>query len=370
MNLFDQLSEPTRNFLLRILLAVLALVIIWLMRRIITRLILSPLRRAAQGSSLQWDEYVLEAAVLPGRLLIFALGLYVGAQILALDLPARLFVENLIRSFVIIAIFLVVYRAVDLLTTTSTRLRRVTGVSVEDPLLPFVRTGIKIVIVAVLLVIVIGEWGYDVTGLIAGLGLGGLAISLAAQDTISNLFGFSAIVGDRPFLVGEFIKTADVEGTVEHVGLRSTRIRQNDQALVSIPNSKLASSAILNWSRLSKRWVNMTLRIEYHATRQQIEALLERLRSMLRERESVQQDSIVVFFTNFGEQAIEVLVRCYIMIPGWVEYSAEKERINLEIMRIIEDLGLTVAVPNRPIYIEGTPNIPNDTLSNEENTQP
>ncbi len=370
MNFFDQLPEPTRETLLRILLAVLALVVIWLLRRVLAWILIAPLRRLAQRSSAQWDEYLLEAAILPGRFIVFAIGLYVGAEILSLDPEARLFAERLIRSLIIIAIFLVVYRATDLLTTTSISLRRVTGVQIEDSLLPFIRTAIKIVIVAILLVIVIGEWGYDVTGLIAGLGLGGLAISLAAQDTISNLFGFSAIVGDRPFVVGEFIKTPDIEGIVEQVGLRSTRVRQLDQALVTIPNSKLVSSPILNWSRLSKRWVNIILRIEYRATSQQIQTLLERLRSLLERRENVQQDSIIVFFTNFGEQAIEILVRCYLPIPNWIEYSVEKEKINLEIMKIIEDLGLTIAVPNRPVFIGGIPNTPDDTVSNEENTQP
>jgi|FLYN01.1.fsa_nt_gi MscS family membrane protein len=340
MSLLDQLAQPTREALLRILLAFLALVIIWLLRRLLTWIFLAPLRRLAQRSRFQWDEYVLEAAILPGRFLIFALGLYVGAQILALDPEANLFVEHLIRSLIIIAVFLVVYRAVDLLTTTSTRLLRVTGVNVEDPLLPFVRTGIKIVILAILLVIVIGEWGYNVTGLIAGLGIGGLAISLAAQDTISNLFGFSAIVGDRPFVVGEFIKTADIEGTVERVGLRSTRIRQPDQSLVTIPNSKLVTAPILNWSRLSKRWINITLRIRQDATAAQMETLIERLRHMLTGREHVEADSVIVFFTNIGEQALEVLVRCYITLPNWAEFSREKEKINLEIMRIREELGL------------------------------
>ncbi len=366
MNVFDQLPDSTRETLLRMVLAIFALVIIWLLRRILAWIFIAPLRRVTRRTSAQWDEYVLEAAILPGRFLVFAFSLYVGARILALNPNDSLFVERLIRSLIIIAVFLVVYRVTDLLTTTSIRLHRVTGVHVEDPLLPFVRSGVKIVLVAVLMVIVIGEWGYDVTGLIAGLGLGGLAISLAAQDTISNLFGFSAIVGDRPFMVGEFIKTPDVEGTVEHVGLRSTRIRQNDQALVSIPNSKLVSSAILNWSRLSKRWVNLTLRITHDSTAAQVETLIEHLRAMLAGREEVEPDSVIVFLTNIGEQSLEVLVRCYITLPNWVEYSREKEKINLEIMKIIEDLGLQIAVPNRPVYI--TPYL--SQTSNEENTQP
>lgn len=239
MTFWDQLPQPARETLLRVLLAILALLVIWLLRRILTWLFVAPLRRYTRTNSIQWGESLLEAVIPPVRALVFALGLYVVASILELDLETRVFLDHLIRSLVIIAIFLVIYRVMDVLTESSPRLYRVSRINVEDRLLPFARTGVKVVILAVLLVIVIGEWGYNVSGLIAGLGLGGLAVSLAAQDTIANLFGFSAIVGDRPFVVGEYIKTPDVEGTVEHVGLRSTRVRQPDQAFVTIPNSKL-----------------------------------------------------------------------------------------------------------------------------------
>src|SRR5262249_8920002 len=150
------------------------------------------------------------------------------------------------------------------------------------------------------------EWGYDVTGLIAGLGLGGLAISLAAQDTLSNIFGFAAIVSDRPFVVGEYVKTKDVEGSVERVGLRSTRVRQIDQAVVAVPNSMLASSAILNWSRLSKRKLEVTLGVTYKTRPDQMEALLASLREMLKAHDKVDPNSVVVYFIGFGQSALNI----------------------------------------------------------------
>jgi MscS family membrane protein len=208
-----------------------------------------------------------------------------------------------------------------------------------------------------------------VSGLVAGLGLGGLAFSLAAQDTVKNLFGFTTIVGDRPFVVGDFIKTPDVEGTVEHVGVRSTRIRQQDQAYVTVPNSTLANSAILNWSRLSKRWVNMTLRITYDADREHIEQLLERLREMLKSREHVDSDTVLVRLINFGDFGMENLVRCYITLADWGEFTQERESINLEILKIVEELGLHIAFPGRPVYV-GTSNTPPNpsTAANKTNS--
>jgi MscS family membrane protein len=262
---------------------------------------------------------------------------------LEVDPSLNLFIVRLARSLVIVAIFLALARLIDLLAPSSNRLFAITGMAIQERLLPFYRTAFKLIAGAIALVIIIQEWGYDVTGLIAGLGLGGLAVSLAARDTIENLFGFSAIVGDSPFIVGEVIKTGDIEGTVERVGIRSTRIRQLDQSLVTIPNSKLVGAPVLNWSRLSRRWVNFTLRIPRTISHSQMEHLLEQLRLLLKEREHVDADSVLVRFVNFGETALEVLVRAYITLPEWGDFTAEKEAINLDILKLLEELNIVLA---------------------------
>jgi MscS family membrane protein len=279
-------------------------------------------------------------------------------------------VQHLIRTLVAIALFLGVLRALDLLAPTSVRLFSITGLTVSERLLPFMRTAFKLLFIALAILVIVQEWGYDPSGLIAGLGIGGLAISLAAQDTVKNLFGFTTIVGDQPFVVGDFIKTADVEGTVEHVGVRSTRIRRLDQAYVTVPNSVLANSAVLNWSRLSKRWVDMTLRITYDAGRSDIQKLLGSLRAMLKSREQVDPDSVVVNFIHLGDVGMEILIRCYILLADWRAFTEERETINLEIMKIIEDLGLHIAFPGRAVYIDTTPkpppSAPGGSLTTEE----
>ncbi|MBN8619686.1 MAG: mechanosensitive ion channel family protein [Anaerolineae bacterium] len=354
MNLTDiwnQIPESFRENVARVLLALLAFVLIWLLRRLLARVVVVPLRALAKRSNATWDEVVLDIVTVPARLLIIAFGLLVGAEILRVDLGTSVFIVHLARTLIIIAVLTAAYRVVDALAPSSNRLFRMTGLTINERLLPFARTATKLILIAVALVIVLQEWGYDVSGLVAGLGLGGLAFSLAAKDTVENLFGFTTIVGDQPFIVGEYIKTPDVEGTVEHVGIRSTRIRQPDQAYVIIPNSKLASAPILNWARLSKRWYNMTLRVTYDASRQDIMKLMEQIKVMLEARELVQADTIVVNFVNFGDFGFEILVRAYIDLPNWGEFTREKEVINLEIMRIFEELGLKIAFPARPMYV-------------------
>lgn len=242
INIYE-LSQP----LGRVLLIVLVVVLIWLLRRLLILILARPLQRVLERTGRgDLDDLITRIIAPPVRVLLIALSIFIAAQLLDLDITASQFVTRITRTLVVIAFALAAYQIVTVIFLTRGRLYSITGIASEDALLPFARTGLQIIILAIVLVSIIQEWGYDVSGLIAGLGIGGLAISLAAQDTLSNLFGFTAIVGDRPFAVGEYIKTKDVEGLIEQVGLRSTRVRQMDQAVVTVPNSMLASSAILN----------------------------------------------------------------------------------------------------------------------------
>ncbi|MCB9453710.1 MAG: mechanosensitive ion channel family protein [Anaerolineaceae bacterium] len=358
MDLLEQwqaLPQNTRDIIVRVALGVLVLVLVWLLRRGLTWLIIAPLRRLAKRSGGKWDDVLLDTIMTPARLLIIALGLAIGVQIIQLDTDTVTFVDHVIRMLIIMALFWAGYRLVDVLAPSSNRLFRITGLTIQERLLPFARTAAKLILLAIGLIIVIQEWGYDVSGLVAGLGLGGLAFSLAAQDTVSNLFGFTTIVGDTPFVVGEFIATPDVTGIVEHVGVRSTRIRQLDQGYVIVPNSKLANSVVTNWSRLRKRWINFTVGVTYDTTADQMETLLERLTEMLKARESVDPGSVQVLFDTFNSSSLDILIRCYIYLPDWLAWMQEKQQINLEIMRIVDDLGLSMAFPSRSVYIEAMP---------------
>lgn len=344
-----ELNEPV----VRVLLVLLALALIWVLRRLLVFVVARPFGSLLQRTGrTDIDDIMSKVVAPPIRVLLIALALYLAARVLDLDSAAAGVVTQITRTLVIIAFALIAYRIVTLLFLTRGRLYSLTGIAIEEALLPFARTGLQIIILAIAIVIIIQVLGYDVSGLIAGLGIGGLAISLAAQDTLANLFGFTAIVGDRPFSVGEYIKTKDIEGSIEHVGLRSTRVRQNDQAVVTVPNSVLASSAILNWSRLRKRQINLTLGITYGVRAEELERLLQRLRDLLVDWENVDNESVVVNLINFGERSLEILVRCYVNIAEWGPFTQEKERIFLAIMKVVEEMGMQIAVPSRTLYIE------------------
>ncbi len=351
--MLKSLSDPARVILARILLVILAYTVIWLLRRLLVWVLAKPLsrlfERAGHGTM---DEMIRTVISRPSQFLLIALTIDVGARILEVDAGLMTFVANVTRTLVIVAITLAVFNLVNLIVFSRRQFFLVTGIAVDEALLPFFRTGVQLLAWALALVIIIQVWGYDVSGLIAGLGIGGLAISLAAQETLANIFGFATIVSDRPLVVGEYVKTPNVEGIVERVGLRSTRVRQLNQAVVTVPNSLMASSTILNWSRLAKRQIDLTLGVTYSTTPDQMEKLLDALRTMLKQRETVDPNSVVVYFIEFGGSALNILVRCYVNFSDWGAFTAEKEKVLIEIMRVVQQENLQIAFPSRSIYIE------------------
>lgn len=340
------------EWLPRIALTLVAIVVIFLLRRVLARLLIQPVKRFAHAHNAQIAELIIDAMELPASFLIFALAFYIGIEILRPDQQTGELMENLMRSLIILALLLIVYRFADVFALSSTNLFSFTGLKLDERLVPILRTAMKIVIGALAVIIIMQEWGVDVSGLVASLGIIGLAFSLAAQDTVSNLFGFSTIVGDRPFVIGEYIRTPDVEGIVEHVGIRSTRIRKPDRARVTVPNSKLAAAAVEQFSR---RRIDFVLGVTYQTTADQMETLLERLREMLTSRTHVIASSVAVYFTEFGDSALNITIFCDLTLKDWRAYMKERETINLAVMRIVAELGLSVAFPTRSIHVATMP---------------
>lgn len=347
--------DSLRFLIARILLVIVVFGIIWLLRNLLTWLLTRPLEalmRRINDRDAETHALIRSIVLAPTRYLLLAIGIDLSARVLELPPDWLNLALNVSRTLVIVALALVLFRTIESLVITPKRFRLFTGLTIEDALLPFVRTGFVVVTVAVLAVIVLQVWGYDITGLVAGLGIGGLAFSLAAQDLLSNLFGFAAVVSDRPLVVGEYIVTPDVEGTVEHVGIRTTRVRQMNQAVVYVPNSKLAGGTVMNWSRVARRWVDFKLRLEFTSSAQDVSALLAGLRALLSQRASIDTKSVFVYLVELAESALIVQVRCYVNIADFTAFTQEQERILLDVMRLLEQQRVTLALPSQTVYYE------------------
>ena len=207
--------------------------------------------------------------------------------------------------------------------------------------------GILLILAAV---VIIRETGYDISGLITGLGLSGLTFALAAQDSAANLFGGLVIIGDKPFAVDDWIQTPDIEGIVTDITLRSTRIRTFKDAEIVVPNSTLVNVPITNWSRMSKRRVHFSVGVEYQTPQKKLHEAVDGIRSILRNHpDLVVQDGIMVIFDNFGAYSLNIEIYYFTILTSWADYMAAKETINFEIRGFLEEIGVGIAFPTQVI---------------------
>lgn len=354
----DTFGKDASAVLARLLLVLLILIVTWLARLVLTALLPALIQRITKRTETRLDDQIFEAVRPPLRFLITLAGLY--AVLLALELPRDVMnpANRVVQSLVALAIFWTVYRLVDpvvhLFFRLSRRAQPTAPISalLEDRLSVALRQVGKGLVFILGFTAMIDSWGYDVAGLIAGLGIAGAAVALAVKDTVANLFGYFVILADEPFRQGEYVVFDGISGTVEHLGFRSTRIRVLDQSLVTVPNNTILNANVINWSRLAKRRLNITLGIEYGSSPEQILSVVQAIRKMLETHELVQPDSVVVQFVNFNESSLDIMIICFMTTPGWNEFQAAKQDINLKMMDILAERGVGVAFPTRTVVME------------------
>ena len=186
---------------------------------------------------------------------------------------------------------------------------------------------------------------------LTGLGIGGLAFALAAKDTVANVFGSITILVDRPFRVGDWITTDGADGVVEEIGLRSTRIRTFAKTVVSLPNQGLANATVENHSLMPKRRVKMTVGVTYSSSAAQMQTLVARIEALLRARDDVHQEFLLVKFTDFGASSLDVLIYYFTATTDWAAHLQARQEINLAVMGIVEEMGLSIAFPTRTVHL-------------------
>ncbi|WP_172399686.1 mechanosensitive ion channel family protein [Geothermobacter hydrogeniphilus] len=314
--------------------------------------ILFPLAGRTRG---EYDDRALQALRKPAEFLAVIGGLFISLQLLQLPVKPvnlNLFGSALIKVLVTFNIAWVLFNLVDVLDLLLGRWAGRTETDLDDHLAPFIRKSLRVFIVAMAILMVVQNLGYSISGLLASLGIGGLAVALAAKDTLANIFGSIMILLDRPFGLGDWIKTGDLEGTVEEVGFRSTRIRTFAKTLITVPNSVIANQSINNFSRMPKRRIKLTVGVTYATTPQQMRDAVAAIREMLRSHPAINQDFWLVNFTDFAPSSLDIMVYCFTTTTNWGEYLDARQDVCLKIMDILEEMGLQIAFPSRTIYLE------------------
>jgi len=348
LNTFWSFLFHQDNYWWQLLIATLIILITFLVRGLFTRIVFNVILRLSSKTRTELDRAILLAFEGPLKVLIIIIGLFLAFNYLPLPPGVMFVLTSLFRSAIIVLIAWGFFNLVG-----GAAYNQVSDLmNLDQSLAIFASKALRAVIIALALVIVVQEWGYDVSGLIAGLGIGGLALSLAAKDALANIFGGVIIILDKPFSVGDWILTPSVEGTVEEMSLRSTRVRTFANSLVTVPNAVLANEAVTNWTRMQKRRVSFHLGVTYTTPRPKLQECVNKIRALLENHPEVHPDLILVYFDQFADSSLDIFIYFFTKTKVWAEFMAAKEDINFKIMEILEQEGVSVAFPSRSIYFE------------------
>jgi MscS family membrane protein len=221
--------------------------------------------------------------------------------------------------------------------------------------MPWIRKSLLSVFVVLAVLLTIQSLGYDVKTILAGLGIGGLAFALAAQDTLANIFGAIVVAIDQPFKIGETVKIGQNVGGVEDIGLRSTRIRLVDKSLMVVPNKTVAAETIQNLSRYTKRRVEQVLGLTYDTTPAQMEAIVAEIRKLIEAEPEIDRGSVHVYFRDLNASSLDIWIVYESNDPDFTRSMVLKQRLNLAFMRAVEAKGLAFAFPTQTIHVASTP---------------
>lgn len=276
--------------------------------------------------------------------------------------------QNIARAFIVVEYSLLAWLVAVVFSRIPEviiRSRRLRPRGIDSQLL---RLGFKLLIVIAIAAMVIDaadRIGLPAYSVLTGLGVGSLAIALAARETLANLLGSIAIMLDRPFAIGDWIKLNGAEGTVEDIGFRSTRIRTFYDSLLSVPNSVTMGATIDNMGRRTYRRVYTTLAVRYDTPPERIEAFVEGIKAVIMATASTRKDSFHVVLNDFAPSSLNIMVYFFLQVPDWSTELVERQRVLLEIVRLAERLEVKFAFPTQTVEVERLPELSSAVVSSQ-----
>lgn len=322
-----------------------------LFRKVFTKYVFQMILKLSRKTPTEFFTQVCLGFEKPLSWFFIIIGLYVAMDYFPfLEQQNALFLKILRSLFIV----LITWGLYNLSSSSSLVLIKINEKMLNNKidliLIPFLSRTIRVIIIAISISIIGQEFDYDVNGLVAGLGLGGLAFALAAKEAVGNLIGGIVIVTEKPFSIGDWILTPSVEGTVEDINFRSTKIRTFSQALVTVPNATLANEAITNWSKMGKRRITFQMGLPFGTPKEKIQNVINKIEEMLNNHPDIHPDTIVVTFDQYGDSSLDVLLYFFTNTTVWGEHLKIKHDVNLEILSILEKEGVSLAFPSRTIH--------------------
>ncbi|NPA81550.1 MAG: mechanosensitive ion channel family protein [Epsilonproteobacteria bacterium] len=323
-------------------------------RKLFSLIVIKTLQRLVRKTQTSIDDKILRVVSGPLKFAFVIIGLYLGFDYMGISSD---FVQKLIRSLIIFTIFWFFYDLVTALESSIYKFAKKFGKEMYREIGAFFVKTLKIFVFSVGLVAILQEWSINVSAFLASLGLGGLAFALAAKDTAANLFGGLTILADSALKIDDWIKVGSVEGTVEEIGLRTTKIRTFEKSLVTVPNQMIANNPIENFSRRGIRRIKMRVGLTYSTSRETMQKILEDIKSMLKSHPGIAQNAtMLVNFDEMQDSSLSIFVYTFTNTAVWSEYMDIREDVNLKIMEIVEKYeDADFAFPSQSIYVEKLP---------------
>lgn len=332
-------------------------VFIWLLlgfmlKKIIEFILDTYVKRLTNRTSFQWDDHLVLSVERPVGFIAMMIYFLLTYTNLHFSVDVNYFLSHFFRIGISAGVIWMFYNLSEVLSRYLGYFASKTGTELDDQLIPIIRKTLRFFVVVIGVIAILQNNGYNVASLIAGLGIGGLAVALAAQETLANFFGSVTIITDRPYKIGDWIVVNDIEGTVEDIGFRSTRIRTFHDSLVSVPNSLVAKTDVENYGLRRYRRLKTILNLTYSTTPEQMEAFTEGIKAIIKSNKHFRQDNYHVYFNSYGAHSLDVLVYVFFDVPDWSSELQQKHNFFLEVLKLAEDIGVEFAFPTQTLHMD------------------
>lgn len=332
--------------------AAMLLVVALLARRIVTLMLFPFLRKLASKTKTTLDDKMFPALESPVAAFVMLVGIFSALRVLKLPAATDDAIGYGSRVAFSLVTFWAMWRALSALLDHGNEIAKTRQLGIAA-FMPWIKKSLMTVFIVLGVLLTIQSLGYDVKAILAGLGIGGLAFALAAQDTLANVFGAIVVAVDQPFKLGEFVRIQGNIGGVEDIGLRSTRIRLLDKSLMVIPNKIVAAETITNFSRFIRRRFEQVIGLTYDTPPEQMDAIVQEIRGIITSQPEVDASGVMVYFRDFSASSLDIWVVYECPDPDFLKAMSVKQRINLLIMRAVAARGLSFAFPTQTVQLEG-----------------
>ena len=346
--------RSSENTVTHFVIAAIFLVAALLLRRVVVSVVFAWLKKLSARTRSTLDDRLLPALEAPVAAFVMLLGIFASLRVLKLPLATDELVGNASTVAFSLVTFWALLRALGALLDHAqmVAVKRNMGVAA---FMPWIKKSLLTIFVIFGVLMVVQSLGFDVKALLAGLGLGGLAFALAAQDTLANVFGSVVVAIDQPFKIGEVIKIAGNIGTVEDIGLRSTKLRLIDKSLMVIPNKTVAAESIVNLSRFNGRRVEQVIGLTYDTTAEQMEEIVAEFRRLILAESEVDPESVICYFRDYSASSLDIWMVFNVIDQDFHKHMQLRQRLSLAFMRAVEARGLSFAFPTQTVHVASLP---------------